>query len=339
MSGSPQGGWNLQKNERSDRELFTTPVDSKFISTWRNFEKRFAPALLKVRSNAVEAGEPHYLSSDWYEHPPRWEDADSKAAGVAELMEEMFNGNIVEALNNFIKHSLADGDTTEAPVKEDRVPINTDALPEKTRKVSELIFSFRNELVRQVHLCEDEDRKSELNNILVGLTQFGIDDGGVPIEDVVKWARADWKSLKDEVGFDLRGVFRRRALVPFVLFPRHVAANHRQSEKRSVYENLRQAHEAFVFGAPFAALALMRSIMEVVLRDHYGAQGADRERINNSRNLLPSTANASALHRLRAIVNSVLHQDAKRDEVLPKLEPIQQLEAEIISQLRVLRAH
>ena len=37
--------------------------------------------------------------------------------------------------------------------------------------------------------------------------------------------------------------------------------------------NLQQAHDAFVYGAHYAALALMRSIMEAVLRDHYGAEG------------------------------------------------------------------
>ena len=73
----------------------------------------------------------------------------------------------------------------------------------------------------------------------------------------------------------------------------------------------RQAHEAFVFGAHFSALALMSSIIEVVLRDYYGAEGDDlSERITNSRNPLPSAANASALHRLRIIANSVLHLDS-----------------------------
>ena len=157
--------------------------------------------------------------------------------------------------------------------------------------------------------------------------------------ETAKLAKTHWKSLKDEAGFDLRGVLRRRALVPFVLFPRHVAAHHNQAEKLSIYENLRQAHEAFVFGAPSAALALMRSTMEVVLRDHYGAQGDDLqlyERINNSRKLLPSSANAAALHRLRMIANAVLHLDTEMNEALPKLELVE-LEREILRLLRVLR--
>jgi len=47
---------SIQKDERGERELFAAPVDSKFISTWRDFEERFADALLIVLSNAAEAG-------------------------------------------------------------------------------------------------------------------------------------------------------------------------------------------------------------------------------------------------------------------------------------------
>ena len=92
-------------------------------------------------------------------------------------------------------------------------------------------------------------------------------------------------------------------------------------------------------GTPSAALALMRSILEVVLRDHYGARGDNLslpERINNSRKLLPSSANAEALHSLRRIANAVLHLDNERKEALSKREPVE-LERQILWLLRVLR--
>jgi hypothetical protein len=153
-------------------------------------------------------------------------------------------------------------------------------------------------------------------------------------------AMAAWRSLKDNAGFDLRGVFRRRELVPFVLVPRHVAARHGGAESVSMLKNLQQAHDAFVFGAPFAALALMRSIMEGALRDHYGADGEDldlSERIRQASRHLPSGANAAALHRLRKLANSILHLDSEKDEGLPNINAIQ-LEKEIVSLLFVLRA-
>jgi hypothetical protein len=148
---------------------------------------------------------------------------------------------------------------------------------------------------------------------------------------------AAWTRLKCDTGFDLRGIFRRRALIPFVLVPRHVAAQHGSAEKLSMLTNLQQAHDAFVFGAPFAALALMRSLTEAVLRDRYGAQGKSlEERINSCTNL-PRGAGIAALHRLRNLANAILHLRAKKDEGLPKVEPLQ-LEKEIVSLLFVLRA-
>ena len=331
----------LQKNERGDRELFTAPVDSKFISTWRDFEERFADALLIVLSNAAEAGGMRlYSSFDWYEPSGRWEDADYKAAGVAEAIEAMID----------FAHTQAERNMEESGTdKIEWIPINTTALPPelkeawvKVRESSAAAEASRDALIEhlrnELQACDDEARKSALNEMLDEITRQ--DDGDpMPIEQVVKWAKADWNRLKDEAGFDLRGVFRRRALVPFVLFPRHVAAQHGRAEMLSIYENLRQAHEAFVFGAPFAALALMRSIMENVLRDHYGAQGDGlslSERINNSSKLLPSRANLAALHHLRRRANAVLH-DTERDEALPQLETAQ-LEREILWLFRVLRA-
>lgn len=149
---------------------------------------------------------------------------------------------------------------------------------------------------------------------------------------------AAWERLKQDTGFDLRGVFRRRALVPFVLVPRQVAAKHGNAETLSMLKNLQQAHDAFVFGATYAALALMRSIMEAVLRDHYRAEGKDlNERIHNARGHLPPGANEAALHRLRRLANAILHLDREKDEGLPNIDEVR-LEKEIVSLLFVLRA-
>lgn len=149
---------------------------------------------------------------------------------------------------------------------------------------------------------------------------------------------AAWERLRQDTGFDLRGVFRRRALVPFVLVPRQIAAKHGSAETLSMLKNLQQAHDAFVFGATYAALALMRSIMEAVLRDHYRAEGKHlNERIRNALGRLPPGANEGALHRLRKLANAILHLDREKDEGLPKMDEVR-LEKEIVSLLFVLRA-
>ena len=133
-------------------------------------------------------------------------------------------------------------------------------------------------------------------------------------------------------------MFRRRALIPFVLVPRQIAAKHGSAEKLSMLKNLQQAHDAFVFGATYAALALMRSIMEAVLRDHYRADGKDlSERIRNARGRLPPGASEGALHRLRKQANAVLHLDHEKDEGLASMDDVR-LEKEIVSLLFVVRA-
>jgi hypothetical protein len=58
-----------------------------------------------------------------------------------------------------------------------------------------------------------------------------------------------WDRLVDNHGLDLQGIFRRRALIPFVLVPRKIAAKHGSAKTLSMLKNLQQAHDAFVFGA------------------------------------------------------------------------------------------
>jgi Domain of unknown function (DUF4145) len=235
----------------SDRELFTAPVDPKFIASWRDFERRFEPVL---RNNYLFA---------WGECD--WESADFNAEISAALIDQTIE----------LASSRADGDKSD-----------------------------------------------------IGFESYTIEEG-------VWWAAEEWARLTRHTGFDLRGVFRRRRLIPFVFFPRHVAA---RGENLSIYESLRQAHEAFIYGAPFAALALMRSIMEVVLREHYGAKGNDlSESISNSRKLLPKGATVASLHRLRKLANAILHLDLGNEAALPKLEPAE-MEMEILSLLRMLRS-
>ena len=118
---------------------------------------------------------------------------------------------------------------------------------------------------------------------------------------------AAYGRLAQNIGFDARGMFRRWALFPQVLVPRHVAQKHGSTEPVSLYTLLQQAHDAFVYGAPYAALALMRSILEKVLRDHYGAkEGKLHERIDQA---LRFGRQKNSLHRIRKLVNAVLHWD------------------------------
>ena len=120
--------------------------------------------------------------------------------------------------------------------------------------------------------------------------------------------------LMQNIGFDARGVFRRRALFPKVLIPRHVAKRHGSAEQHSLYTHLQQEHDAFIYGAPYAALALVRSILEKILRDHYGAKGVDlNELINQAFQFRRQQSDLRGdLHHIRKLANTILHWD--RDE-------------------------
>ena len=142
---------------------------------------------------------------------------------------------------------------------------------------------------------------------------------------------AEWRSLEKETGFDLKSVFRRRELVPFVLVPRHVANRHGAQEKLSLFSLLQQAHDAFVFGAPFAALALMRAILEVVLKRHYGSEGVDLSDLIKNAKSLPPAANVATLTRIRRLANNVLHFERERVQ-LPR-----DMERELLGFLYTLR--
>jgi hypothetical protein len=153
----------------------------------------------------------------------------------------------------------------------------------------------------------------------------------------IKEGVAAWEGLKERTGFNMQGVFRRRALIPFVLVPRKIGAKHGNAETVLMLKNLQQAHDAFVFGTPHAAIALLRSVAESVLRGHYGAgEGDFIELIKSARSRLPSGANEAALHRLRKLANSVLHLNNKSFERFPNSEESRQ-EKEIVSLLFVIR--
>lgn len=131
---------------------------------------------------------------------------------------------------------------------------------------------------------------------------------------------------------DLRGIFRRRALVPFVLVPRHVAQHHGDGEKLSLHTQLEEAHGAFVFGLHFAALALMRSVLETTLKVHYRTPGNDlKERIGNCQNL-PRGTSIQSLDRVRKLANNVLHFERNGKQVPSDFE------REVLRLLNALRA-
>lgn len=251
----------LTMSEKRKREMFTSPVDPKFLSAWREYEERFAEPLGTV-----------WLS---------------------------------DLLPDSIKR-VESGPDVDWRLAEDNALEQVGAIKRA--------IDFADEQISQDWRVFPDD-----------------------VREVVEEGIRNWRDIKFTTGLNLADCLRRRDLVPFVLVPRHVAAKYGKSEKLTLLKNLQQAHDAFVFGAPFAALALMRSILEAVLRDHYRVPGNDlSERIKNAGKRFPKKINEPWLERIRLRANSILHLDADKYERLPELDDVG-LEKEIITQLFVLR--
>jgi hypothetical protein len=148
----------------------------------------------------------------------------------------------------------------------------------------------------------------------------------------LRFAAETWKYLSEDMKIDFEGILRRRALAPFVLVPSHVSRHHGQTAKLSLFTHLKQAYDAYVFGVPFAALTLMRSILELTLRRHYGAQGADLSEMIGRCEKLPNEVSKRRLHRLRKLANDIVHVNSERSELPDNLEE------EIWSLLKTLRS-
>lgn len=138
------------------------------------------------------------------------------------------------------------------------------------------------------------------------------DDWSLTANEGVNWLIDHWGNLPDELGLDLAEVDRRRHMLPFVLIPRHVSNYYGDAERLSLLTNLREAQHAFVFGLHFAALAMMRSVLEVTLKKHYRTSGADLEQLIDNCESLPNRFSRQTLHRIRLLTNDILHMKNDR---------------------------
>jgi hypothetical protein len=77
----------------------------------------------------------------------------------------------------------------------------------------------------------------------------------------------------EDTGLDLSSAMKRRGMTPNIFVPTHLAKKFNNQEQIALYELLQQALNAFIFGASAASIALMRSVVELVLSEHYGSRG------------------------------------------------------------------
>lgn len=145
--------------------------------------------------------------------------------------------------------------------------------------------------------------------------------------------------MKNATGTSSHEVFRRHSLLSTIHITQKAGATH------SMLEHLEQAQRAFVSGAPLAAAALIRSIMEVVLREHYRTEDGkqdmptDLKSLINNASDLPSEVNKTRLHDIRKNTNAILHADPRQN---PRAKILydgsdEKIETEIASMFKSLR--
>jgi hypothetical protein len=114
-------------------------------------------------------------------------------------------------------------------------------------------------------------------------------------------------------GLDLIAARKRLAVTPDILVPEHISKKLNNQEQIALYELLEQALNAFVFGSPAAAIALLRSVVELVLSEHYGSRGRDLQELIDNAKGLPKNARSDTLHKIRRAANQMLHYSVADD--------------------------
>lgn len=251
----------LKDAERSQPELYASPVNPNFIRAWRDYEQRY-----------------------------------SRPVGAVQLA-ELFDADVEVVIANFSK-----SDPTETHWEA--------AAARGASSARGIGWIF--------HLAETQ---------LESMRDFMDEDAVSEVEDGI----SEWESLEKEADLDLEGIVRRRELIPFVLIPRHVSRPYGNLEKLSLFDHLRDAQRAFIFGTFLAAIALMRSLLELLLRDHYGARGTNLDDYVRQVSGLPQSVRRTTLHSLRRLANDVIHFN-KSNAIIPA-----NLEKELVGYLLMLR--
>jgi hypothetical protein len=165
------------------------------------------------------------------------------------------------------------------------------------------------------------------------LSSLGCDEDA-EVQQFMDQASLWWTFLKSSAGLNIRGILRRRALVPFVMVPHHVSARYGTCTQPSLLDLLREAQNAFIFGVPLSSIALMRATLERTLVEHYEGSGEDlQDKIDSVPDGWISWRSRQNLHAIRRLANRALHprRDGQTGDTTPT-------EEEMATHLEALRA-
>jgi hypothetical protein len=150
---------------------------------------------------------------------------------------------------------------------------------------------------------------------------FTDDDELRELEGSCSTALSALNHLIDTVGLNLPSVFRRWRNVPVILMPAHVSKRYGASDKGSLLHLLDDAVQAYVFGAPAAAIAMCRAALDMVLKQHYGEGKWDRAGLETVVSLASKRFDFINENELKFLVrhaNRILHDYVAVDRISPE---------------------
>jgi hypothetical protein len=122
--------------------------------------------------------------------------------------------------------------------------------------------------------------------------------------------------FQNVMGIDIQRAFDRWNALPAVFVPKHVSDKHGLTDKDGLFVLFDQAVRAYVAGAPAAAIALCRALLETILRDHYlrgfDTRGEDMKGLIDIAVARYDFLQSTRLHALRLDANKILHRFAER---------------------------
>lgn len=117
-----------------------------------------------------------------------------------------------------------------------------------------------------------DDPVSEFENAFATLGDMVEASPGDDFGDSLNKGITAWDFLCEKIGIDLSDIWQRWQAIPITFIPKHVSDHHGLTEAGSLYNQLSEVHRAYTFGCEASAIALCRTLMELVLRKHYGCE-------------------------------------------------------------------
>ncbi|QIG54498.1 hypothetical protein G6N82_10350 [Altererythrobacter sp. BO-6] len=168
---------------------------------------------------------------------------------------------------------------------------------------------FENEFIAEFH--DGAKAIEELKSLLEQQAVDWFDPDFMFIPNTYRIGVQALEYFEQVIGIDFDGAFDRWNNLPVVFVPRHVSDKHGLTSKAGLYALFNEAVRSYVAGAPAAAAAMCRAILELVLKKHYLADEqtdfVSLKKLINIAVARYSFIDGQGMHSFRENANAILH--------------------------------